>query len=408
MEDILAIFNPWWKAGEVKRELAPEFRRDLFHDIAKTASTRQITALYGLRRTGKSTILFQVMEKLIREGVSPERILYFSFDERVAGIRDIISAYSALHGLDLEKGTYHIFLDEVQKLEDWQNKLKIFYDMYPNMRFFVSGSSHLGLSKRGAESLGGRIRFLKLEPLNFREWLALNGFAAGKPVLHQNELRAHFGRYMKTPFPEIAAEREDLLIRKYIDELIVSRILSYDIKKEYPDADVELLETLKNLFFSEIGFTLNMDDLAKDLHRGKEILQRHINYLVQGLILRIVRNYRGSAKSSSRKLKRIYPYHPCFCLGAGTGKYIEGLFVSILDARFYWRQAGIEVDIVKDGVPVEVKYRKAVRKEDLRGTISFMERFGQECGYVVTRGSEGKRGGIELVPAWRFALDPPL
>ncbi len=408
MEDILAIFNPWWKSGEVKKELAPEFRRDLFHDIVKTIGTRQITALYGLRRTGKSTLLFQAMQELMRGGVKPERVLYFSFDERVAGIRDILSAYSGLHGLDLEKGPYYVFFDEVQKLEDWQNKLKVFYDMYPNMRFYVSGSSHLGLSRRGAESLGGRIRFLKLEPLSFREWLALNGLSAEKPALHGKELRGHFDWYMKTPFPEIAAEREDLLIRKYIDEFIISRIISYDIKKEYQDADVELLETLKNLFFGEIGFTLNMDGLAKNLHRGKEILQRHINYLAQGLVLRTVRNYRGSERSSSGKLKRVYPYHPCFCLGAGSGKYVEGLFVSLLDARFYWRDAAREVDIVKGGIPVEVKYRGTVKGEDLSGVTAFMREFGQERGHVVTRDTAGERGGITLTPAWRFALDPPL
>lgn len=407
MEEILTIFNPWWKSGGVKTELAPEFRRELFTEIVKGLDTRQVKALYGLRRTGKSTILFQAMQELMRRGVAPERVLYFSFDERAAVIKDIFSTYARLHGLDLEKGKYYIFFDEIQKLEDWQNKLKVFYDMYPNMRFFVSGSSYLGLSKRGAESLGGRMQFLKLEPLSFKEWLAMNGVSAEKPSLRKDELRAQFDWYMKTPFPEIAAEREDIRIRKYIDELIVSRIISFDIKKEYPDADVELLETLKDIFFGEIGFMLNMDDLAKDLHRGKEVLQRHIGYLVQGLILRAVRNYRGSERSSSRKLKRIYPYHPCFCLGAGSGKYIEGLFVSLLDARFYWRDASKEVDIVKGGIPVEVKYREAVQKGDLVGITAFMKEFGRKAGYVITKDSAGTMAGIELVPAWRFALEPP-
>jgi len=410
MEDILTIFNPWWKTGKVKKELSCEFRRDLFSEIVEFLSTRQIIALFGLRRTGKSTILFQLIEEFIKREVEPERILYFSFDEKVAEIKDIFSAYSQIHDLDLEDGKYYLFLDEVQKLEDWQNKLKIFYDMYPNMKFFISGSSHLALRKKASESMAGRINFFKLEPLSFREWLTLNDFEFNnkKISLYKRELRSYFNWYIKTPFPEIAKLREDILIKKYIDEFIISRVISYDIKKEFKNVDTDLLETLKDLFFEEIGFILNVDGLAEDLHRGKETILKHINYLVQGLIIKILRNYRGSRLSSSRKLRRVYPYHPCFCLGASKGRYMENLFVSALDAEFYWREKEKEIDIIKNKTPVEVKYKNTVRRDDLKNTIYFMKKFGQRKGFVVTKDSEGEReydsNRIELIPAWKFLL----
>lgn len=407
----MTIFNPWWKSRKVKKELSKEFRRDLFSEIVKFISARQIIALFGLRTTGKSTMLFQLIEELINREIEPERILYHSFDEKVAEIKDVFSGYSQIHDLDMEKGKYYIFLDEVQKLEDWQNKLKIFYDMYPNVKFFISGSSHLALIKKGAESLAGRINFFKLEPLSFKEWLTLNGFEFNKKkiTLYKRELRNYFEWYIKTPFPEIAKLREDILIRKYIDEFIVSRIISYDIKKEFRNVDVDLLETLKDLFFAEIGLILNVNSLAEDLHRGKEILLRHINYLVQGLIIRVVKNYRGSRLSSSRKLKRTYPYHPSFCLAADKHRFIENLFVSILDAEFYWREKEKEIDIIKTKIPVEIKYKDIIRKDDLKSMIYFMKKFKQKQGFMITKDSEKKiihnTNKIELVPAWNFALE---
>ena len=415
MEEIFGIFNPWWKSGNVKAELSPQFKRELFFEVVKYLDKRQIIAIFGLRRTGKSTIVFQIIKHILDGGIKPEHILYFSFDEKTSDIKDILSSYSRLHSIDLEKSKLYVFFDEVQKLEDWQNKLKIFYDMYPNIRFFISGSSHFGLIKKASESLGGRINLFKLEPLSFKEWLKLNNFEfeGEKIELYKNELMGYFNWYRKTPFPEIAKLREDILIRKYIDEFVISRVISYDIKKEFKDADIALLETLKDIFFDEIGFILNIDSLARDLQRSKDILIKHINYLAQGLLIKIVRNYRGSMLGSSRKLRRIYPYHPCFCISAEEGRLIENLFISVLDAEFYWRDKEKEVDIVKDKIPIEIKYKNIVRKEeDLKSVYFFMKKFNQKNGIVITKDTEEKikhdSNEVRLIPAWKWLLQQPL
>ncbi|MEA3515418.1 MAG: ATP-binding protein [Nanoarchaeota archaeon] len=406
MEDILTLLNPWWKSRSVKKVLAKEFRRDMFKELIKANEIKQITALYGLRRVGKSTLLFQLIDELINKKTDPSMILYFSFDQKVSDLNDIFSEYSMLNQLDLESGKYYFFLDEIQKLEDWQNKIKIYYDLYPNIKFFISGSSNLGLRKNASESLAGRIQFLRLEPLSFEEWLKINKIKIEKNKLnlYQKELRHNFIWYLKTPFPEIASLKEDILIRKYIDDFIVARILFYDISKEFKDVDIDLLETLKNLFFEDPGFIVNVDALARDLHRGKENILRHINYLNQGLITRTIKNYRKGELSSSRKLKKIYPYHPCFCYGIDESKLIENLIVSILDAKYYWREKEKEVDIIQQKIPIEVKYKNTIANDDLKNVVYFMQKFEQPKGIMITKTSEEKRDSIKLIPAWKVAF----
>ena len=69
-----------------------------------------------------------------------------------------------------EKNVY-IFLDEIQKLQRWEDKIKIYYDLYPNLKFILSESASVSLRKKSDESLAGRIITIAIEPLNFTEFL---------------------------------------------------------------------------------------------------------------------------------------------------------------------------------------------------------------------------------------------
>jgi predicted AAA+ superfamily ATPase len=63
----------------------------------------------------------------------------------------------------------YVFFDEIQKVSDWQSKIKIYYDLYPNIKFILSGSSSLYLQK--TESLAGRMFEEYIKPLKFSEFL---------------------------------------------------------------------------------------------------------------------------------------------------------------------------------------------------------------------------------------------
>jgi len=68
--DRLSEMNPWWKTGGVRKELVPSFKRSMFSEIQKYMKMRQIIAIVGLRRTGKTTIMLQTIDTLLKKQYS--------------------------------------------------------------------------------------------------------------------------------------------------------------------------------------------------------------------------------------------------------------------------------------------------------------------------------------------------
>ena len=413
MDRTMSLLNPWWRDGAVKPELRMDFRRDAFSQCWEFMDARQVVAIGGLRRVGKTTLMYQMIEHLIRDGADPESILYFSFDERRESIRDVLDAYASSLGKDVENGRYHVFLDEIQKHDGWTDELKLLYDALPNVKFVVSGSAALKLEKRGRESLAGRIFFIRVEPLSFSEWLRMRGieFKPDRVRLFEGRLRPHLLGYMMTPFPEIVTWKEEPA-RRYIKETIVERAIYMDIPQEFGDADHSLLEELLGIFFSHPGAYMNVDSLARDLGRGKAVINNHVRYLRFSFLIRMLGNYRGNRLSSSRKMRRVYPYCPALTTGveAEVPRLVENLVVSHLDATSYWRERDAEVDIVHDGLPIEVKYKNRVGSDDLVGLRRCMRALRRPRGLVVSKGTAASLrtadGEIEMMPAWEFLLGP--
>lgn len=411
MDRTLALLNPWWRDGAVRPDLRRDFRRDVFQQCWGYMPSRQVVAIGGLRRVGKTTLMYQMIDELIKGGTDPESILYYSFDERRESIRDLLDAYASSLGKDIEGGRYHVFLDEIQKLAGWNDELKLLYDALPGFKFVISGSAALQLERRGRESLAGRMFYTRVEPLSFGEWLRMRGieFKPERLELYETKLRPHMLNYMMTPFPEIVAWKDEPA-RRYIKETIVDRAIYMDIPQEFGDADHSLLEDLVGIFFSSPGAYLNVDALAGDLGRAKATVRRHLEYLRFSFLIRLLGNYRGSQRSSSRKMRRVYPYCPALTAGVEVEvpRLVENLVISHLNASTYWRERDVEVDIVHDGLPIEVKYKDRLRSDDLDGLRRCMRKLGRPSGLVVSMGTSplprAVDGDVEVVPAWEFLL----
>jgi hypothetical protein len=73
----IGISNPWWRDGTVSNELALPFKRKAFEDLIRLAKLRPITMVSGLRRVGKSTLLYQLIQHLLEEGVEAKKNTLF-------------------------------------------------------------------------------------------------------------------------------------------------------------------------------------------------------------------------------------------------------------------------------------------------------------------------------------------
>lgn len=413
MEEIIRFLNHWWREGKVRESLAKKYRRECFNELKSLLDKRQAIVICGLRRVGKSTLMYQLIQHLIDKGVDPLNILYFSFDQKVESIRRILNTYSKLSGKDYEKEQIFVFLDEIYKLENWHRELKLLYDALPNIKFVVSGSASLKIERESRKNLVGRAFYVEVKPLSFKEFFELKyNRELKEPKLWEDKLEIEFPTFINKAFPEVIDFEKERVV-EYVRELVLDKVLFSDLPKTFENVDLNLLQNLTELFLSNPGIYLNIDALSRDFKKSKNDIIFHIKLLESGYIIRMVRNYRGSTLSASRKLRRVYPYHPSLIQATlkevEESKLVECFVRSWLDAELYWRKNNKEVDFVYQGMPVEVKYKEDISSQDLKNLVEFMKLFNVKKGYLISKDKfdEVKVGKkiIKILPAWYFALE---
>lgn len=121
VQSILEPYNPWW-SEQVRRIVLPSFKRPIFYNLYEELKTLpQILSITGPRRVGKSTLLLQLTQTLLSEGIEPRRIIYYSLDDPVlASTRmDVDHLIDAMMKTSLQSESRtptYIFLDEIQRL----------------------------------------------------------------------------------------------------------------------------------------------------------------------------------------------------------------------------------------------------------------------------------------------------
>lgn len=414
----LERFNTWWKIGKVRQSLTKEYKRIVYNQIMKYIDKRLIILLYGLRRMGKTTIMYQIISELL-EHTEGKNILYFSFDEYAYSIDEVLNEYqnSVLHKTfdNTEKNVY-IFLDEIQKLQRWEDKIKLYYDLYPNLKFILSGSASVSLRKKSDESLAGRIITIAVEPLNFIEFLEMNGLNVIKikenPDLYKRDIMPLLDRYMKYgTFPELSRNEDDDYARLYIRETVIDRIIYKDIEREFKVNDVDLLKALIKMISNRPGMTLNFKAISENIGRDQRTISNYFEYLEFGLLVKIIYNYRENEFISLRKLKKCYPVTPniVFALSDKFNElmpYImENLVLMNIRTNYFYKN-NYEIDFIsvkKDKImPVEVKKTDRTEKQ----LKLFIKKYGNkvENPLMVTYDNESN-DNITVIPLWKFLLE---
>ncbi|MDP2925194.1 MAG: ATP-binding protein [Nanoarchaeota archaeon] len=415
-------FNPWWKTREIESIFENMKRRDNFNEIVKYVKSKQIIVITGLRRTGKTVLMYHLIDYLLKNQVKAENIVYFNFDFMVGDIEGVFDRYKAITNIDYKNEKIYVFLDEVQKLKDWQNKIKIYYDLYPNIKFFVSGSSSLFIRKRTKESLAGRSFDFQISPLTFVEYLKLKNEekAIKNPVLYKKEIREELKEYIKTGgFPELIYEKDNLNIKKYVKELVIDKIVYIDIPEVFKIDEPALLQTLISIISSSPGMIMDYDSIATDLKRNRKTISNYLFYLEEAFLIKKIYNFSKNKLTSEKKSKKFYPVTTslAFLYDSDYGKIIESAVLQNFNFKFFYRKADKEVDFIgidnKSILPIEVKARKNINKEMEKSLLDFMKKFKAEKGFIITEDYEeekkaewfGAKGKIKFIPLWKWLLE---
>lgn len=348
LEDV----NPWWQRKDGPQ--LPPFRRWPFPRLERMLrkGLAPATVLTGPRRVGKTVLLRQLVESLLKDGMAPSRILYVAFDElpTLEGIAEPILAVARWFESQILKATFNVadrrgetaflFFDEIQNLPSWAPQVKNLVDNH-KVRAMVTGSSSLRI-EAGRDSLAGRIDTLELGPLLLREVSGLRFGEAPKPYWPDNGLEAvlrpefwrdgvhasvhnidlrdrSFKAFSERGAYPLAHERADVSwneIADHLNETVVRRAIQHDLRfgERGRKRDEKLLEEVFRLCCRYAGQTPAQSILLPEVNLalgGSVGWNRILNYLrfLDGtLLVRLVAPLESRTRKKGARTAKI-----CLC-----------------------------------------------------------------------------------------------
>ncbi len=264
-------------------------RSEYLDQIAPFIGKNIIKVLVGVRRSGKSTILDQLHEQMLSDGVPAETMLHLKFESKeyshVTTSDDLID-YVARHAPDKTTKTrpLRLFLDEIQEVDGWEKALRSFLVDY-HADIYITGSNAHVLSSDLATYITGRYVTINVFPLSFAE------FAPSWRQAQGGDDRAAFRAYvMQGGFPfqhELSFDQQASL--HYLEDLL-STILLKDVIKRNSIRDVDLLERIIRYAVEQEGHLLSakgISDFFKSERRkvAQETIANYLNAAQKAYVL---------------------------------------------------------------------------------------------------------------------------
>ncbi|EHQ36591.1 ATP-binding protein [Methanoplanus limicola] len=438
--DLLVSLNPWWRGEMLKTGI---IREKYFLKIRKYLDTGEILVLNGVRRSGKTTILFQTVDELVlKRGVSPEKILFVNCDDPLLlefenPLETVIDTYRK----DVYAGDdAWLILDEVQSIDGWERWIKSYYDR-KMFKIIISGSSSYLMDSGLSALLSGRYLPVSVYPLDFSEYLMFKGFDySDTPVALASDkykIMNYLSDYLKSGgFPQVVLQDDDEMRNDYL-RVYYDSIVYRDIVRIQNVRNQKALSSLLMYFFSNFTSVYSYKNLSDVLQIDNNTIHDYIHFAEMAKILFEVRYFSYSLKAQERNQKKIYCIDNglrnsvSFAFSKDVGRLAENLvFVELMRRGFspyYWKKPGTgkEADFVikkRDGSlqAINVTYTDDIKERETAGLIEFSGEFSEKCQIgqssvftgavdmlLLTKDTEGELDdGIRMVPLWKWLLSP--
>ncbi|MBN1409916.1 MAG: ATP-binding protein [Spirochaetales bacterium] len=411
-------------------------RRLKIKTIAKKA-----TICIGVRRSGKSTYLYQIMDRLQKENVSRENFLYLNFfDDRLHGLNSenlglVTDAYYSIYPEKKNTEKVYCFFDEIQALSGWEP----FVDRLirtEKCEVYLTGSSARMLSKEIATQMRGRALSWEIFPFSFREFLDYKGIESDGPISTKKRytVRKAFEDYWETGgFPEAAGLERHLRIK--IHQEYFQAILFRDLVERHDVSHPRALVDLSHRLIDNIASLYTVNSLTGYLkslghNAPKSAVSGYIEWFEDAYFLFTVRIFDASLARSNTNPKKIYCIDHALVTSVGSGilvnsgHLLENLVFTALrristGIYYYKTRNGAEVDFIvqhKDHSKILVQVCESLagpqtRKREVTALSDAMSELKMKSGVIVTRDTEEKismtGGKIEVMPVWQFLLSLP-
>ena len=286
------------KSDRLLANTQTEIIRDKMNDIHWNA---QLISIMGAKGVGKSTLIRQYLKQHYELG--DRRVMYCSADTVDFSMRTLVSLAEEF----VMRGGELLVIDEIHKYHsgtaDWSREIKEIYDLFPNLKMIVSGSSLLQL-REGDADLSRRAIKYTMPGLSFREALRFyHGLSF--PRCSLDDILAHpydlwqsvtskckpvalFKEYLEKGYYPFLLEGEGEYFTK------IEQVVNYIIETELPRickvdvANVRKLQALIALICSEVPFELNANKIAAALEIGRDTVVEYLKYLGDAKVLNLL------------------------------------------------------------------------------------------------------------------------
>jgi predicted AAA+ superfamily ATPase len=372
----------------------------------------------GVRRSGKSTYLFQVIQRLIESGVSRQNILYLNFfDDRLHALRQenlglITEAYYSIFPKKKNSETVYCFFDEIQSVAGWEP----FVDRMmrtEKCEIYITGSSAKMLSKEIATQMRGRALSWEMFPFSFREFLDYKGIEKEDSLSTKKRLivQKAFEEYWETGgFPEVLGLSRQLRIK--IHQEYFHTILFRDLVERHDISHPKAITDLAHRLADNTASLYSVNSLTGYLkslgHKvPKAAVSDYLEWFEDAYFLFTVQIFDPSAARRSSNPKRIYCIDHAMVTSVASGilvnsgHLLENLVFTALrrlypEIYYYKTKTGREVDFI---VPTAGKTRILIqaceslaepqtRKREMAALCEAMAELGLKTGTIATRNDD--------------------
>lgn len=412
------------------------YNRTLLQKLNEWLDSDETLIITGSRQVGKTSLLFLLIQELLKKKVSDRHIYYFDLEDFDIldlcnqGTKNFVHHMKTL-GEDFKSRVY-VFFDEIQYLENPSNFLKLLHDHYKKIKTVCSGSSTLDIRRKFKDSLVGRKIVFELYPLTFKEFLLFKKKNDLLNFLAQYSIKNIVKEQQPDAPSSIVLTELEILLNEYIrfggypavakiDGDDKKRVLLNEIYQTYVRRDINQLFSIENvsafnrlvgLLGFQIGQLVNLQELSINISSARQTLQNYLFILENTFILRLLSPFYTNKRKELVKMPKVY------FLDSGlrnqivknttalnqrpdAGALIENFaFQQIIanlrideDLKFWRTQSGNEVDFVIESnelIPIEIKYKPFQKPQIPTGIRFFIQNYNCKNAFVVTKNYFGK------------------
>ena len=311
MQSVLLEDNPHWLKNDVYDHFID---REILNKAVSFLNTKEIIALIGARRVGKSTIAKLMIKELLQTikaknifFINLEKPEFIPYKNDASYLSTIYDEYLKIANPDMDEKIY-FFMDEIQIFANWEVFIKSKFEN-SNIKFIITGSNSSLLTSNYATVLTGRVLKLQIHSFNFKEFLYYKNIAHStllERTANKIEISRAKDEYLKWGGYFSVISNDDVMIKKEQLKNIAEDIILKDIVPRYKIKNSQEIKDLFYYIISNATTTLNYAKLAKKIDIDAKMIKEYIGYFEDNFLISTISMYHNKLTEQIKSSKKLY------------------------------------------------------------------------------------------------------